>query len=71
MIQIAGALGGPWDQLGAAIERTGKEDASGFRRFLAARLHQRDYDTVCRELNIPPEEAEALRAAFVDAFGEE
>lgn len=67
---IDAAISGPWDSLGAALTKAGLEDASGSRRHHALLLTNRDYERVCQDLKITPEDAEALRQEFVTAFGE-
>lgn len=70
MLEIAAALEPPFELIGELIKKAGREDSSGERRYLAARLGVRDFAAVVTSLRITIHQAEELRQVFVDAFGE-
>jgi hypothetical protein len=67
---IDAAIGGEWEMIGDAITRAGQEDASGYRRHLVTLLRECDFPTVARALNISEDEAAAMRARLVTAWGD-
>lgn len=69
-IIIDTALGGPWELIGDFCKKSGSDDASGRRRFIAEALARREYDKVARDLNITVFEAQELREQLVEEWGE-
>lgn len=70
-VQIDAAIGGVMDKIGAEIEKAGKEDASGARRYIAERLKLCDFRAVMNSLpHLTLPDVKALREACVAEWGQ-
>jgi hypothetical protein len=63
-ITIDAAVGGVYETIGQMLQNVGKEDASGARRHYVALLINKDYEPLCRDLNVSLASAEVLRQTF-------
>jgi hypothetical protein len=63
-ITIDAAVGGIYEVIGEILRNAGLEDASGARRHYLSLLVNKDYEPLCRDLDLSLASAEVLRQTF-------